>query len=613
MSKKESTGYIRGKKVVGSANAYRCYSKDIATKLIIETNDIVNIVLRENREFLLNFLAGAIDGDGTYNNGRVNIYVSKENLLQAVMIACLRLGIVPQVTKNRTINNVQIVEKLDEISKYTKRVKCKDTRAIGTRFFDSKQLFDKNIFSTSDINNRNSKNLLIDEKNILKKLELIKDKKLKQSISKLLNSDIRQLRVNKTKEFAVKDVYNITVDKNHNYIVFTSKYTPVLVNNCHAAIISRELGIPCIVGTIDATNKLSTGDLITIDCTLGDSGYVYKGKLRYKIDETNLKTIPKTKTKIMLNVGDPEQAFEFSFLPNDGVGLAREEFIINSWIKIHPLALVNYNKITDKDIKKEIDEITFGYSDKEEFFVDKLSQGIARIAAAFYPKKVILRLSDFKSDEYANLIGGKLYEPIESNPMIGWRGASRYYQGNYREGFRLECLAVRRVRDEFGLKNLEIMIPFCRTITEAKKVMEELAKNGLKKGIDGLNVVCMCEIPSNVILAEEFLKIFDGFSIGSNDLTQLTLGLDRNSEIIASIYDERNDAVKDLVRKVIKVAKSRGKYIGICGQAPSDYPDFAEFLVEEGIESISLNPDTVIKTTIDIAKTEKEIEKKRKK
>jgi len=374
---------------------------------------------------------------------------------------------------------------------------------------------------------------------------------------------------------------------------------------CHAAIIARELGIPCIVGTIDATLKIKDKSPITIDCSSGDYGFVYEGTLKFKKDVQDIKKIPITKTKIMLNVGNPEQALEQSFLPADGVGLAREEFIINSWIKIHPLALINYNKIKDKKVKEEIDKLTIGYSNKVDYFVDKLSQGIARIAAAFYPKKVILRTSDFKTDEYANLIGGKEYEPIESNPMLGWRGASRYYQGNYREGFALECKAIKRVREDMGLTNLEVMIPFCRTLDEAKKVIAELKKNGLEQGKNGLKVIGMCEIPSNVILAEEFLNIFDGFSIGSNDLTQLTLGLDRNSEIVASIYDERNPAVKELITNVVKIAKKKKKYIGICGQAPSDYPDFAEFLVSIGIDSMSLNPDTLIKTKILVANKEK--------
>ena len=378
---------------------------------------------------------------------------------------------------------------------------------------------------------------------------------------------------------------------------------------CHAAIIARELGIPCIVGTGNGTEKIKQGETVTLDCSSGDQGFVYKGALKFDIHSVAVNKLPRTKTKIMMNVGNPEQAFELSFLPNDGVGLAREEFIINSWIQIHPLALINYNKITDKVVKSKIDKLTIGYNNKTQYFVDKLAYGIARIGAAFYPKKVILRLSDFKTDEYANLIGGKVYEPVESNPMIGWRGASRYYQGNYREGFALECRAIKKAREEFGLTNIQVMVPFCRTITEAKNVIDELKKNGLKQGEKDLKIIGMCEIPSNVILADKFLDIFDGFSIGSNDLTQLTLGLDRNSELLTSIYDERNEAVKILISEVIKIAKKKKKYIGLCGQAPSDYPDFAEFLVNEGIESMSLNPDSVVKTTLLIDKTEKKLKK----
>ncbi|HOZ35771.1 MAG TPA: phosphoenolpyruvate synthase [archaeon] len=378
---------------------------------------------------------------------------------------------------------------------------------------------------------------------------------------------------------------------------------------CHAAIISRELGIPCIVGTLDGTTKLKAGKNITMDCSSGDAGFVYEGKVPFTKQTVDLKELQKTKTQLMMNVGNPEQAFDLSFLPNEGVGLAREEFIINSWIQIHPLALINYSKIKDAETKEKIDALTVGYKDKKQFFVDKLAQGIARIAAAFYPKKVILRLSDFKSNEYANLIGGKEYEPEESNPMIGWRGASRYYQGNYVAGFALECQAIKKVREDFGLTNLELMVPFCRTLDEANKVLAEMKKNGLEKGKNGLKVNCMCEIPSNVILADKFLEIFDGYSIGSNDLTQLILGLDRDSELLGNIYDERNEAVKKMLTDVIKIANKKGKYIGICGQAPSDYPEMAEFLVKEGIKSMSLNPDTIIKTRMAIAKLEKSLKK----
>ena len=374
---------------------------------------------------------------------------------------------------------------------------------------------------------------------------------------------------------------------------------------CHAAIISRELGIPCLVGTDDATKKLKNGDLVTVSCADGEEGRVYEGKLKYIIEKHNLEKLPKTKTKIMMNLGNPEQAFEQSFIPNDGVGLAREEFIINSHIKIHPNALIDYDKLSDKNLKKKIDDLTFGYKDKKQFYIDKLAEGIAMIAAAFYPKDVIVRMSDFKTNEYRNLIGGELYEPTEDNPMIGWRGASRYYKEAFRKSFELECKAIKKVRNQFGLKNVKVMIPFCRTIEEGKKVQEIMAKEGLSRGKDELEIYVMCEIPSNVILADEFSKIFDGFSIGSNDLTQLTLGVDRDSEIVSDVYDERNEAVKELISIMIKKAKKNKRKIGICGQAPSDFPDFAQFLVKEGIDSISLNPDTIIKTRIKIAEQEK--------
>lgn len=376
---------------------------------------------------------------------------------------------------------------------------------------------------------------------------------------------------------------------------------------CHAAIISREMGIPAIVGTNDATKKLKTGQLVTASCAEGERGFVYSGLMKYKVIQHDLKKIPKTKTKIMMNIGSPNRAFEQSFIPNEGVGLAREEFIINSFIRIHPNALINFKKLKDKKLIEKIEKITVGYKDKKQFFVDKLAEGIGMITAAFYPNDVIVRMSDFKTNEYRNLIGGELYEPIEENPMIGWRGASRYYKEGYKDAFLLECEAMKKVRNKFGLKNMKIMIPFCRTIAEGKKVLKIMAKQGLVRGKDGLEIYVMCEIPSNVILADEFSKIFDGFSIGSNDLTQLTLGLDRDSEIVSDIYDERNEAVKAMIATVIYKAKKNGKKIGICGQAPSDFPDFAQFLVRCGIDSISLNPDTMIKTRIKIAEEERKL------
>jgi pyruvate, water dikinase len=373
---------------------------------------------------------------------------------------------------------------------------------------------------------------------------------------------------------------------------------------CHAAIVSRELGIPCVVGTREGTKVLRSGQQVTVSCAEGEAGKVYEGKVPFVVQRTDLRNLKRPKTKIMLNVGEPDQAFRLSFIPNDGIGLAREEFIINNAIKVHPLALINFRKLKDGKAKREIEELTAGYQDKSKFFVDKLAQGIAMLGAAFYPKDVIVRLSDFKSNEYANLIGGKEFEPEEDNPMIGWRGASRYYDPKYEAAFRLECKAFKKVRDEFGLTNVKIMVPFCRTLEEADKVTKVMESEGLVRGENGLEVYVMCEIPSNVILAKQFAKRFDGFSIGSNDLTQLTLGVDRDSAIVAHVYDERNEAVKQLVRQVIAEAKSAKRKIGICGQAPSDFPDFAEFLVKEGIDSISLNPDTVLPTTIRLVKLE---------
>lgn len=383
---------------------------------------------------------------------------------------------------------------------------------------------------------------------------------------------------------------------------------------CHAAIVSRELGIPCIVGTEKATTLINTGQSVTVSCASGEEGEVYEGKLPFQIEKTNVKNLKRPKTKIMMNIAEPDLAFTNSFIPNDGVGLARLEFIINNYIKIHPLALLNYHKLNDPELKKKIDLLTAGYKNKAQYFVDRLAQGIAIITAAFYPKDVILRLSDFKTNEYANLIGGQLYEPAESNPMIGWRGASRYYSPKFLPAFVLECQAIKKVREKMGLKNLKIMVPFCRTVEEGKKVQQIMAENGLKRGQDDLELYVMAEIPSNIILAEKFCQIFDGFSIGSNDLTQLTLGIDRDSGgslAVAGVSNEKNEAVKELIKDLIRIAKKHHRKVGICGQGPSDFPDFAEFLVEQGIDSISLNPDTVVATTLAISEKEKRIRKSR--
>lgn len=368
----------------------------------------------------------------------------------------------------------------------------------------------------------------------------------------------------------------------------------------HAAIVSRELGIPAVVGTTWASDKIKTGDKVTVDTT-GSEGVVFRGFLKFKTVEHNIAKLPKTKTKIMMNIATPETAFEKSFLPNDGVGLAREEFIIAGSIGIHPLACINFHKLPN-GIKKEVERKSWDYKDKEHFYIDKLSHGIAKIGAAFYPKPVIVRFSDFKTNEYRTLLGGDLYEPEEENPMIGWRGASRYYHPDFAQAFILEVKAIKKIREEMGLTNIIVMVPFCRTVEEGKKVIKIMEDNGLSAK-DGLKVYVMCEIPANVILADEFLEVFDGMSIGSNDLTQLTLGIDRDgNEKIKGISNENDLAVKELIVEVIKKCKAKNKYIGICGQAPSDYPEFAKFLVKSGIESISLNPDSVIKTIGEIAK-----------
>jgi pyruvate, water dikinase len=372
---------------------------------------------------------------------------------------------------------------------------------------------------------------------------------------------------------------------------------------CHAAIVSRELGIPCIVGTINGTKKIKNGESITVNCAGSDEGVVYKGLIPYKRKVTKIANIPTTKTTILLNLGDPSRAFSDSFLPVKGIGLARLEFIINSHIKIHPLALINFSKL-DSATKKKIAKLTIGYKSKPKYFVDKLAEGVAMLAAAFYPREVIVRMSDFKSNEYAQLIGGKGFEPTEDNPMIGWRGASRYYSKAYRPAFDLECQAMKKVREEMGLSNVKLMIPFCRTPEEGKKVIKILKDNGLKQGKNGLEVYVMCELPSNVILAEEYAEIFDGFSIGSNDLTQTILAVDRDSELVASIFDERHRAVKIMLASIIKTAKEHGVKIGICGDSVSTYPELARFVADCGIDSMSLTSDVVMKTVIDLAKYE---------
>jgi pyruvate,water dikinase len=414
----------------------------------------------------------------------------------------------------------------------------------------------------------------------------------------------------------IKDIHNfedgdilVTTMTDPDWVPIMKRSGAIITNRggrtCHAAIVSRELGIPCVVGTDNATELINAGDAITVSCAQGDTGYVYRGTLKYEVETTNIGDLPRPNTKIMMNLGSPEHALIYAQIPNDGVGLAREEFIIDAHIKIHPLALLKFDELEDESVRHQIHELTIGYADKGAYFVDKLAEGIAMIGAGFHPNDVIVRFSDFKSNEYANLIGGQMFEPQENNPMIGWRGASRYYHEDYKAAFALECAAMKRVRNDMGLTNVKAMVPFCRNLDEAHKVIAIMNENGLVQGENGFEVYMMVEIPSNVILAEQFADIFDGFSIGSNDLTQLTLGVDRDSHIVANVYDENNEAVKEMVRQTIAVGKKKGIKVGLCGQAPTDSPEFAEFLVQEGIDSMSLAPDTIVKTTIAAAEIEK--------
>ncbi|WNZ25477.1 phosphoenolpyruvate synthase [Leptolyngbya sp. NK1-12] len=415
------------------------------------------------------------------------------------------------------------------------------------------------------------------------------------------------LDVRKLDEFREGEVL-VTGRTDPDWEPIMKKASAVITNQggrtCHAAIIARELGIPAIVGCDHATELLDDEQEVTVSCAEGEEGRVYQGLLPFEVQEIQLNELPQTRTKVMMNVGNPQEAFRLSMIPNSGVGLARTEFIIANHIKVHPLALLHFDQLKDKGAKWEISQLAWLYSNYADYFVDKLASGIGMLAAAFHPNPVVVRMSDLKSNEYANLIGGREFEPEEENPMLGWRGASRYYDPNYADAFGLECRAFKRVRDEMGLTNVIPMIPFCRTPEEGRKVQAEMAKHGLVRGENGLQIYVMCELPSNVILADEFSEVFDGFSIGSNDLTQLTLGLDRDSALVSHLFDERNEAVKVMVKRVIEKAKAKGRKVGICGQAPSDYPEFAAFLVEQGIDSISLNPDSVLKTLLTIAKTE---------
>ena len=415
-------------------------------------------------------------------------------------------------------------------------------------------------------------------------------------------------RVTDGNEFNEGDVL-VTEMTDPDWEPIMKKASAIITNKggrtCHAAIVAREMGVPAIVGCQIATEILKQEQLVTASCAEGETGYVYDGKIKYAVNNTDLKELESVNTAIMLNVANPSVAFQFASLPHKGVGLAREEFIINNYIKVHPLALLKHHSLRDAALSAEIKKIITGYENEEQFFIEKLSHGIAKIAAAFYPEKVIVRFSDFKTNEYRNLLGGHYFEPEEENPMIGWRGAARYYSEKYKEAFALECGAIHKVRNILGMKNVTVMIPFCRTVEELLRVKRVMRENGLVRGVDGLELYLMAELPSNIMMAEEFAKYIDGFSIGSNDLTQLTLGLDRDSSLVAYLYDERNEAVKKMIKILISQAKNNNVKVGICGQGPSDFPDFAQFLVEHAIDSISVTPDSFLKTVRAIAEIEK--------
>ncbi|MEK7989684.1 MAG: phosphoenolpyruvate synthase [Thiotrichaceae bacterium] len=586
-------------KVVGGENwcQLQAYDQDLA----LDTQKLITSLMKSDEQLAYHFLAGLIDSTGYEKQSKINFTVNKINDLQAIIVACLRVGVVPQVVKQAQQYTIIIAEQLDKITAYTQHLKIAESQD-SIRYFNTRQLFSES--ADSGIAKRIKNNYLLNEQGLTSALEQLDNAELKQDLQILLDSDIRQARVNLVADLGQDWVYNITVEDHHNYIVFTENYTPVMVNNCHAAIIARELGIPAVVGCNNATHQLPNNELVTVSCAEGDTGYIYKGLLEYEVVTSDTGEMPEIPFKMMMNVGNPDRAFDFASIPNQGVGLARLEFIINRMIGIHPKALLNFDA-QPPEIKKQIQKLVSGYKTPVSFYVDKLAEGVSTLAAAFYPKPVIVRLSDFKSNEYANLIGGKQYEPEEENPMIGFRGASRYISESFQDCFALECQAMIKVRDEMGLTNVELMIPFVRTVDEARQVVENLAQNGLERGKNGLRLIMMCELPSNALLAEQFLEYFDGFSIGSNDMTQLTLGVDRDSGLVAYSFDERNDAVKALLHQAIQACRKHNKYVGICGQGPSDHEDFAKWLMDEGIGSVSLNPDTVVSTWLYLAENNK--------
>lgn len=596
---KTSNSQIRGRQITGTATDFICSKLAPAQSILKISQNLDLWTLSLSESSTLNFLAGLIDGDGSFYNNRLHIYVSKENVLRGIILACLKLGIVPQVTVNRNIHHVQILEKMNEILGCSKRLKwIENVKINGNKLFAAKQILGDVIDEVNwkgRIKPYIKNNLLIDYNKIKDRvLPLVKKEDLKEELARIMNSDLRMHRVKKINDLGLIDVYNLEVqaenELDHNYVVFTKKYTPLLVSNSHAAIVSREMKIPCIVGTLKATSVLKEGQEVTVD---GTTGKVYDGSIKIQHEEQReiskseieMARNLKTKTKIYMNLGEPGEIDRYNNLPFDGIGLMRLEFLISDIVKTHPNQMIKENR--------------------QDEYIDKLAEGIRKVASAINPKPIIVRFSDFKTNEYRNLEGGSEYEPEEANPMIGWRGVSRYISPEFKEAFKLEIRAIKKVREQ--LKNVYVMLPFVRTVNEVKDCLELLKEEGCVNGEQGFKVYLMAEVPSMALIAEQFARLnVTGCSIGSNDLTQLVLGIDRDSAILGRLgyFDERNDAVKEALRLIIRGFKKAGKTTGICGQAPSRYPEFVHFLLEEGIDSVSVNPDVVVQVREQIDKVE---------
>ncbi len=601
---KHTNGFLRERQILGSATDFICSKMAPAMQMLEISQNLDKWMITLDQESALNFLAGLIDGDGCYYENRLHIYISKENILKGVIIACLKLGIVPQVTTNRTIHHVQILERINDILNYTTRVDGDyNEREIGTRFFSAKQILGDVIGGVNykgRIRPYVDNNLFIDADKIKEKVIPLAEGIVKNKLNAILNSDIRMHRIAQVEDLGDIEVFNLEVEAHneldHNYVVFTKKFTPLLVSNSHAAIVSREMGTPCVVGTEKATGLLKDGDEITVD---GSKGVVYRGIFNIAKKDNSSSEKPMhgisyaqgeliTATRIYMNLGEPNKIEGYKDLPFDGIGLMRIEFIITDYVKEHPLHMIKEGR--------------------SQNYIDKLAEGISIVASVIAPKPLIVRFSDFKTNEYANLKGGAEYEPKEDNPMIGWRGVSRYISDEFKPAFRLECKAIKKVRSQ-GLKNVQVMLPFVRTTWEVEKCLAILEEEGLVRNND-FKIWLMAETPAIALIPEEFASLdIDGASIGSNDLTQGVLCIDRDSTKLGKMgyFDERNPAVLTAIKRIIVGFKKCGKTVSICGQAPSEYPEIVEFLVKNGITSISVNPDVVVKTREIVASVEKKI------